>query len=217
MLAKTPAAAIGTHGFVLSMFADCTARVPLAPIFDYTVLTVRTPIANLTVPPDFLVKASLALFAGLSHAAVRTEASSSALLASVTMYSVLTHAGTLTLCTICSAFTMIANAFTMALLALVLDPAVRTRSAFRVALHARKFVFAVLANGAAATWLADSHPCTQRRGFGCAARSHAIRSFCANTEDVEVVLCLKTKRYVTIPSDEPEPPARRVAHTAASP
>jgi hypothetical protein len=37
MSAKTPAAAIGTHGFVLSMFADCTAMAPLAPIFDYTV------------------------------------------------------------------------------------------------------------------------------------------------------------------------------------
>ena len=49
-----------------------------------------------------------------------------------------------------------AYALTRAFLALVLDPSVRTRSTFRVALHATKLVFAVHANGAAAAWLAFS-------------------------------------------------------------
>ncbi len=67
MRTKTPPAANGTHSFVFSMFAYCTAMAPLARIFDNAMLAVQPTIANLTVPLDFCVnaiKASLAWFVG---------------------------------------------------------------------------------------------------------------------------------------------------------
>ena len=159
MLTETPAAAHGTQCFALSMFADCTAMAPLAPIFAYTMLAKPTPIALLTEPLVFSVNAikfSPALFADPPNAAVLANATSSAILASVTMYFVLAHTGTLTFCTICPATTVVAYAFASAFLALVLYPAVRTRRAFRVALLANAFVFAVLTYAAATTWFACS-------------------------------------------------------------
>ena len=92
--AQTPAAAFGTQCFVLVMLTNRTAFAPLAPILDYTMLAQATSIANVTVTLDFFVnaiKASLALFAGLSHAAVLTKICSSANLASVTIFPVLTY------------------------------------------------------------------------------------------------------------------------------
>lgn len=93
--AQTPAAAFGTQCFVLVMLTNRTAFAPLAPILDYTMLAKGTPIANLTVTLDFLVnaiKASLALFAGISRTAVLAQAASSTFLATMTMYSVLANA-----------------------------------------------------------------------------------------------------------------------------